>query len=311
MGSGNLKLVNDIFPEIREMFSSYLTVVQGLSENTTKAYCSDMDKFALFVKTNSPKADFSALGPGAVKDFIASLRDRGESARSVNRRLSSIRTFYKFMQSENISSSDPTENIFNQKTGVLLPKVLSIENVEKILDAPARKGDGKPETVRDLAILEMFYSTGVRVSELASLTLNGVQLEPGYILVRGKGDKERLIPIGKKAIDKLDSYISGARVSLLKGRESPFLFVSRRGTSLTRQTLWKMVKSYAISSGVTQNISPHTMRHSFATHLLNNGADLRTIQMLLGHSDISITQIYTSVGSGELRKFHSKFHPRA
>ncbi len=311
MGSGHLKLVDSFSPETLDAFRGYLTVVQGLSENTIKAYCSDMEKFISFVRKNSPQTDLSDAGRGAVADFIVSLRDRGASARTANRCISSVRKFYKFLASENAAGSDPTENIPTQKTSAPLPKVLSLENVEKILDAPMLKDDGKPETVRDSAILEVFYATGVRVSELAFLSLNGLHMDHGYIMVRGKGDKERLIPLGGKALEKIDLYLSGARDLLLKGAQSPYLFVSRRGKPLTRQGLWKMIKLYALIAGITQNISPHTMRHSFATHLLNRGADLRTIQMLLGHSDISITQIYTFVDSGRLKKIHEQFHPRA
>lgn len=311
MGSGNLKLVDDSLNEIRESFRIYLELVHGLSENTTSAYCSDVDKFISFIKANSPKTDISSAGRGAVNDFLASLRDRGVSARSANRCLSSVRKFYTFLQSEKIVAADPTEHILTQRTDTYLPDVLSMESVEKILDSPGQKDPGKPETLRDFAILEVFYATGVRVSELSNLLLNGFHPEHGYIIVQGKGDKERIVPLGKKALEKLDLYLTGARDSLLKGRQSPYLFVSRRGTRLTRQGLWKMVKLYATIAGIKQNISPHTMRHSFATHLLSRGADLRTIQMLLGHSDISITQIYTSVESGQLKELHSKFHPRA
>lgn len=311
MGSGNLKLVDGAPREILELFRNYLTVVQGLSENTIKSYCSDTDKFISFVKTNSPQTDLSDVGRGTVSDFIVSLRDRGMGARSANRCLSSVRKFYKFLICENAADSDPTENVFTQKINAPLPKVLSLESVEKILDAPERKGIKKPETVRDSAILEIFYATGVRVSELASLQLNGLDREHGYLRVCGKGDKERIIPLGRKALEKLETYLSGARSSLLKGRQSSCLFVSRKGTPFTRQGLWKMIKLYAASAGITQSISPHTMRHSFATHLLNGGADLRTIQMLLGHSDIAITQIYTSVESSRLKQIHDRFHPRA
>lgn len=311
MGSGNLKLVDNAPREMREAFRDYLTVVQGLSENTIKAYCSDIDKFISFVARNSPKTDLSDAGRGTVQDFIASLRDRGIGARSANRCLSSVRKFYKFLISERAAGSDPTENVFMQNTNTILPKALSFENVVKILEAPSRQGRDKPETLRDSAILETFYATGVRVSELASLLVNGLHREHGYIMVRGKGDKERLIPLGGKALEKIDAYLSGPRDALLKGRHSPYIFVSRRGTRLTRQRLWKMIKFYASSSGITQSISPHTMRHSFATHLLDRKADLRTIQMLLGHSDISITQIYTFVETGRLKEIHNRFHPRA
>lgn len=326
MGSGHLKLVGGSPGEIREMFGSYLTVVHGLSNNTASAYCSDIEKFVSFVKASSPSADLSDVGRGAVSDFLASLRDRGVSARSANRCLSSVRKFYHFLQSERLVGADPTENISGSRTDNYLPKVLSEKSVEKILAAPeiaatvktgtvktgtVKTGAVKPETVRDSAILEVFYATGVRVSELSSLTVNGLHAGHGYTLVKGKGGKERLIPLGEQALEKLNRYVSAARETLLKGRSSPYLFVSRRGTRLTRQRLWKMIKFYAAVAGITQNISPHTMRHSFATHLLNRGADLRTIQMLLGHSDISVTQIYTSVGMDELKELHNRFHPRA
>ena len=312
MGSGNLKPDRESLDEIREMFGSYLKVVHGLSDNTASAYCSDVGKFVSFVMASSPSADLSDVGRGAVNDFLASLKDRGISPRSANRHLSSGRKFYQFLRSESIVASDPTDNIPARKTDSYLPKVLSEKSVEKILEAPALKGkQGKPETARDTAILEVFYATGVRVSELALLRLDGLHADHGYVLVRGKGDKERLIPLGSKALEKIAIYLSAAREGLLKGRTSPYLFVSRRGSPLTRQRLWKLIKFYAAAAGITQNISPHTMRHSFATHLLNRGADLRTIQMLLGHSDISVTQIYTSVGMDELRDLHSKFHPRA
>ncbi|QMU56392.1 MAG: site-specific tyrosine recombinase XerD [Candidatus Mycalebacterium zealandia] len=313
MGSGNLKLVDNSPSELRELFEGHLIVVQGLSVNTAKAYCADIEKFISFVKTNSPKADLSDVGRGAVNDFLASLMDRGLSARSVNRYLSSVRKFYKFLQSEKIVGADPTEDVSARRTDKNLPKVLSEENIGKILDAPELEAGGKPENLRNSAILELFYATGMRVSELSSLELNWLHGDgaQAYLMVRGKGGKERLIPIGRKALEKIDLYVGGARDSLLKGRQSPYLFVSRRGTCLTRQQLWKMIKFYAVVAGIKQNISPHTMRHSFATHLLSRGADLRTIQMLLGHSDISVTQIYTSVESGEIQRLHDKFHPRA
>ena len=220
----------------------------------------------------------------------------------------SVKQFFKYLLSEKVLSEDPTAHIKTPKMKKAIPGVISLDDVESILAAP---DESTPEGLRDAAMLEILYATGIRVSELIGLKLNDVNFELGFVVVYGKGSKERVVPIGDKAKDKLLAYLRDSRPALLKGRESKALFVTRRGAGMTRQGFWKIIKAQALRAGVTKKISPHTLRHSFATHLLERGADLRTIQIMLGHSDISTTQIYTHVESERLKEIHKKYHPRS
>jgi integrase/recombinase XerD len=292
---------------LQDSFISYLAVVKGLSKNTLESYGRDVSKCVAYLEERGI-VDIREVDYKVILDFLTHLRGQNLNARSVARILVSIKQFFKFLLAEKIIEKDPTFLIRTPKIRTSIPGVLSLDDVEKLLSAP----DGKtPEGVRDLAMLEVLYATGIRVTELVSLQLNSVNFELGYLMVYGKGGKERIVPIGDKAIASLKEYMNISRPSLLKSRKSVYLFVTRRGGKMTRQGFWKLIKGYAGRTGIGKKISPHTLRHSFATHLLERGADLRTIQIMLGHSDISTTQIYTHIERERLKEIHRKYHPRS
>jgi len=239
--------------------------------------------------------------------YLISMREDGLNARSRARHLVSIRGFYRFLAQEEILSSDPTRLIDLPKSGLKLPDVLTIDEVKCLLEAPDPK---KPSGCRDAAMLELLYAAGLRVSELITLNLQDVNLTAGYVRVFGKGAKERVVPIGQYAQEKIRRYTNEARQALLKGRISATLFVARAGKPLSRQGFWKLIKRYGLRAGLRKVVTPHTLRHSFASHLLEGGADLRAVQTMLGHADIATTQIYTHVARDHLKYLHQKFHPR-
>ncbi|GIW47166.1 MAG: tyrosine recombinase XerD [Deltaproteobacteria bacterium] len=290
-----------------DSFLSYLRVVKGLSKNTVESYQRDISRFARYLE-DKEIYDLNSVDYRTVLDFLSYLKARGLGARSVARALVSVRQFFKFLLLEKVVSKDPVFLIRSPKVQKKIPEVLSIEEVDALLSVP---DESTAEGIRDRAMLEVLYATGIRVSELVLLELNSVNLELGYVVVYGKGSKERLVPIGQKAKEKLRQYLGTSRPYLLKNKSSSYLFVSRRGKRLTRQGFWKILKGYVVRAGISKNISPHTLRHSFATHLLQCGADLRTIQLMLGHSDISTTQIYTHIERERLKEIHKKFHPRS
>jgi integrase/recombinase XerD len=290
-----------------DSFLSYLEVVKGLSKNTVESYQRDISRFAGYLEDKQIR-DLNSIDYRTVLDFLSYLRTRGLGARSLARTLVSVRQFFKFLLLEKIVSKDPVFLIRSPKVQKKIPEVLSIEEVDALLSVP---DESTAEGIRDRAMLEVLYATGIRVSELVLLELNSINLELGYVVVYGKGGKERLVPIGEKAKEKLRQYLGASRPHLLKNKTSSYLFVSRRGKRLTRQGFWKILKGYVVKAGISKNISPHTLRHSFATHLLQCGADLRTIQLMLGHSDISTTQIYTHIERERLKEIHKKFHPRS
>ena len=287
-------------------FLNHLTVEKGLSKNTIEAYSRDIIKYFTFLeKTNVQplKADSNHI-----VSFLSELKKNGISARSYTRNLVALRMFYKFLLKKGSISAMPTANIDMPKLAKRLPQSLSVEEVERLVEAPEAK---KPLGLRDKAMLETLYATGMRVSELVSVKLNDLNLQTGYIVTYGKGSKERIVPIGETAIAYITGYINSARPVLLKGRSSEHLFITARGKRLTRQTFWVIIKKYALLAGIPINkAKPHTIRHSFATHLLERGADLRSIQTMLGHADISTTQIYTHVRAERLKSIHKKSHPR-
>lgn len=290
-----------------DSFLNYLAVEKGLSENTLASYGRDVRKFLRFT------SDKGVTSAGDVKyahilDFLSSLRDEGLTATTVVRSIVSVKQFFRYLLLEKLLTEDPTAHIKTPKMKKGIPGVISLDDVERILTAP---DESTPEGLRDAAMLEVLYATGIRVSELVGLTLNDVNFELGFVIVYGKGSKERVVPIGDKAREKLLSYLRDSRPALLKSRESKALFATRLGKGMTRQGFWKIIKAQALKAGIHKNISPHTLRHSFATHLLERGADLRTIQIMLGHSDISTTQIYTHVESERLKEIHKKYHPRS
>jgi integrase/recombinase XerD len=286
-----------------DLFLDAVWVEQGLSENTLSAYGSDLRIFAQWLKER-PMLDADT---GDISRFLAKRYNDGIGNRSSARILSSLRRFYGYHVRENNISADPTALIDSPHIGRPLPHSLSEEDVERLLNAP------DTETTlgcRDKTMLEMLYATGLRVSELVNLRLDEVSLRQGVVRITGKGNKERLVPFGEEAMSWLEKYLNQARKDLLHSRQCGFVFVTNRGDSMTRQAFWHIIKRYALKAGITKTLSPHTLRHAFATHLLNHGADLRVVQLLLGHSDLSTTQIYTHIARERLKELHQKFHPR-
>lgn len=286
-----------------DQFLDAVWVEQGLSENTLSAYGSDLRIFVQWLKTRS----MLEVNHGDLSDFLASRFKEGIGSRSSARILSSLRRFYGYYIRENSITVDPTALIESPHIGRPLPSSLTEDDVELLLNAP--------ETAhilgfRDKTMLEMLYATGLRVSELVNLALDQVSLRQGVVRVVGKGNKERLVPVGEEAMSWLENYLNETRLTLLSGRQCSYIFVTNRGDSMTRQAFWHIIKRYALKAGIDKHLSPHTLRHAFATHLLNHGADLRVVQLLLGHSDLSTTQIYTHIARERLKELHSKYHPR-
>lgn len=288
-----------------ERFLDAVWMETGLRPNTLSAYRSDLELFARWLK---PFGETLARADRArLLGYVSAQTANGLHARSMARALASLRRFYRYLLREKLVADDPTADIMLPKLGRALPTTLSEEQVEQILAAPdARIARG----LRDRAMLETLYATGLRVSELVNLTRTQLNLEMGVVRVVGKGDKERLVPMGEDAIAWLRRYLTEARPQLLRERVSEQVFVSARGAALTRQALWQNIKRYALQAGIEKNLSPHTLRHAFATHLVNHGADLRVVQMLLGHADLSTTQIYTQVARERLQQLHKRHHPR-
>lgn len=289
-----------------QRFTEALWLEEGLSENTRKAYGSDLAHFARWLIGTHRKSLTEADSEDIEAYFAAKYRQQTKG-RSIARLLSSLRKLYLFLMREGLVSEDPTLMIEPPRMGRPLPKILTESDVEALLEAP------DPDDLlgcRDRAMLEVLYAAGLRVSELVGLTLGQVNLRRGVIRIIGKGDKERLVPLGEEAAEWVDRYFKAARPGLLKGRHSDALFVTDRGAAMTRQAFWYLIKRYALQAGVHKPLSPHTLRHAFATHLLNHGADLRVVQMLLGHSDLSSTQIYTHVAQERLKDLHARYHPR-
>lgn len=291
-----------------EQFIDELWLEKGLSQNTLNAYRTDLSKFAVFLEKQQKSAEIALVRTDDINQYLAQRYETGLSERSTARFLSSLRTFVRWMQDQNIREDDPLSLIQNPKLPKALPKVLTEKQVVDLLEAP--RPDEDAIQMRDKAMLELLYATGLRVSELVGLTLNNMSLQQGVIRIIGKGGKERLVPMGELAIDWITQFLKSARRELLKSN-SDVVFPSNRGVFMTRQTFWHRIKYYAKIAGIhTDVLSPHTMRHAFATHLLNHGADLRAVQMLLGHSDLSTTQIYTHIATERLQKLVSEHHPR-
>jgi len=290
-----------------DSFLAYITVEKGLSKNTLESYGRDVRKFLTFLEEGHIET-VHEIKYENILDFLSSFKKQGFSDTTTVRTIVSIKQFFKYLLLEKIIKEDPTSQIHTPKMKKSIPGVISLEDVEKILSAP---DESTPEGLRDLAMLEVLYATGIRVSELISLKLNEVNFEMGFVIVYGKGSKERIVPMGEEAQEKLKTYMEHSRPALLKQKDCKEIFVTRRGKGMTRQGFWKLIKTYALKANITKPISPHTLRHSFATHLLERGADLRTIQIMLGHSDISTTQIYTHVENERLKEIHKKYHPRS
>ncbi|MFA4915803.1 MAG: site-specific tyrosine recombinase XerD [Syntrophales bacterium] len=287
-------------------YLNFLTVEKGASYNTIEAYGRDLNRYVCFVKRLGIQA-IADITSDNVISYLAGLRKNGLTENSVNRGLAAIRGFYKFLLREKKVEQNPVANIELAKVWMRLPDTLSQEEMNLLLAQPGVK---TPSAIRDTAMLELLYATGIRVSELISLTVNSINWQVGYLVTIGKGNKERIVPVGKSAYGHLRQYVDEARCSFLKGRSSDILFLNRSGNGLTRQGLWKILREYALKSKLGKKIHPHTFRHSFASHLLEGGADLRSVQFMLGHADIATTQIYTHVTRERLKEIHRRYHPR-
>jgi len=303
----------DNFPVVSS-FVDYLKVEKGLASLTVSAYKRDLEQFATFL--DKSKRSLLKAGRDDVRGFIQQLFSNSVDGRSVARKLSALRHLYRFLLLDKRIERDPTLNVPLPKQWKVLPKSLGRDEVDQMLvrgaagvDSSGVGREASALSVRNRAMLEVFYAGALRVSEVVALKIEDVKLDMGYVLVRGKGDKERIVPVGRSAQDMLSSYLREARPALAKEKSSPLLFISRGAKRLTRQRVWQMVSAASVSSG--RHASPHMLRHSCATHMVENGADLRTVQTILGHADISTTQIYTHVALDRLKSVYAKHHPRA
>ncbi|MEZ7276555.1 site-specific tyrosine recombinase XerD [Pseudoalteromonas sp. 68 DY56-GL68] len=286
-----------------ELFLDTLYLEQGVSENTLAAYRSDLEKFCQFLKDK----DLLAVSNEDIEAYLAYRVDLGLKSRSTARSISALKRFYQYFVREKAIADSPMVNIAQPKAGQSLPKTLSEAEVEALLGAPDIED---PMGLRDKAMLELLYATGLRVTELVGLRMEQINLRQAVVFVKGKGNKERLVPLGEEAMYWLEQFLKVGRSHMIK-HATDFVFPSKRGIGMTRQTFWHRIKHYAILASVESPLSPHTLRHAFATHLLNHGADLRVVQMMLGHSDLSTTQIYTHVANERLKSVHEQHHPRA
>ena len=292
--------------ELVDDFMSRLVIDQGASPNTLDAYSRDLLNFVDFAE-GQRLANPGDINSNHILGWMKSLRDSGLSARTTARKLSALRSFFRFLVEEHNLDSTPLAVINNPRIGSYLPRVLSVSEVNALLEQPDVT---RPIGLRDRGLLEVTYACGLRASEAVGLKLNQVDIKVGYVRIIGKGNKERIVPMGEIAIEWLTRYLKSGRPRLLGKRASYFVFVARAGRPVTRQRFWQLIKQYSRSAGIDRDISPHVLRHSFATHLLERGADLRAVQMLLGHADISTTQIYTHLDIEHLRTIHRKYHPR-
>jgi integrase/recombinase XerD len=287
-------------------FITYLGVERGLAVNTLESYGRDLRQYSEYLEADSETLD--AVSRSTVVNYLLHLQGQGKATATIARRLAALKAFYQFLLRERRIHQDPTANLESPKLEKRLPKVLTVREVERLLAQP---DPAQPAGMRDRAMLELLYATGIRVSELVSLSVADVNLEMGYLRCSGKGAKERIVPLGSLAIQSCTEYLEKARPRLVKDPSETALFVNHHGHRLTRQGFWKIVKKYADDAKIEKEITPHTLRHSFATHLLENGADLRSVQEMLGHADISTTQIYTHVTKGRLKEVYARTHPRA
>ncbi|RMG21500.1 MAG: site-specific tyrosine recombinase XerD [Deltaproteobacteria bacterium] len=290
-----------------DLYLSYIRLEKGLSANTVEAYGRDLDRYLKELEASGVE-EASSIGRGHVLAHLQALHRAGLSSRSQARALAAIRTFHRFLLKERLTEGDPTADLETPRSVKKLPVFLTQEEVDRLLAAPDTT---TAAGTRDRAMLETLYATGLRVSELVGLELNDVHLEVGYLIARGKGGKERMVPLGSAAVRWIRRFLEGPREEILRGRSTRALFPTNRGRAMTRQGFWKTLKKYARAAGIDKAISPHKLRHSFATHLLENGADLRSVQAMLGHADVSTTEIYTHVNRERLRALYDAHHPRA
>ncbi|MDH5695029.1 MAG: site-specific tyrosine recombinase XerD [Dehalococcoidia bacterium] len=299
--------------EAIDNFLSYLAVERGFSENTIVAYRNDLHQLAGFVEEEAARR--GAIPPWvsfdrqAMLSYLLNLKERGYAATTVARKVAAIKSFFGFMVAEGILKDNPTKGVTSAKVGKSLPKPISISQVRRLLEQPTKQST--PEAKRDEAMLQLLYASGMRVSELVSLNLVDLDTQGGYVRCFGKGHKERLIPIHRQAAQAVEEYLTRARPQLAHSLDEKALFLNRRGERLTRQGFWQKLKEYAKSAELGAEITPHTLRHSFATHMLSGGADLRSVQELLGHANISTTQVYTHLTTEHIRRSYESSHPRA
>jgi integrase/recombinase XerD len=289
-----------------DTFLNMLAVEKGLARNTLEAYSRDLNRLANFLAANGVESWPDGHG-SQLRTYFSSLRETGLSVRSITRNLVALRQFYRFLEKERVIQENPVPRLLLPVESRRLPTTLTHDDVERLLNQPS------PATLlglRDRAMLEFLYATGLRVSELVSLHIQQINLEGDYLTVRGKGGKVRVLPFGRWAEERLRLYLRAVRPKLVQRRNSSVLFLTRSGKALTRQGFWKLIRRHALAAGIERKVTPHTLRHSFATHLLEGGADLRAVQSMLGHSDISTTQIYTHVNRAHLKKIHRRYHPR-
>ena len=291
--------------KIVDSFLDSIWLEQGLSKSTLDAYRSDLKLLDLWARNRELSLD--TVSRPDLLEFIAYKAEKGSSARSSARMLSSLRRFYTYLMQQELISTNPTEKISMPKIGRSLPVLLTEDEVLKLIKAPNTK---KALGFRDRTMLELLYATGLRVSELVNLEVNQINLNKGYLRVMGKGNKERMVPMGNTAKRWMKNYLNGPINEILGDRQSDCIFPTRTSTSISRQAFWQIIKKYALKVGINAQLSPHSLRHAFATHLINHGADLRVVQMLLGHSDLSTTQIYTHIAQHRLKDLHEKHHPR-
>jgi integrase/recombinase XerD len=287
-------------------YLTYLKVERGLAQNTVLSYERDLKKFINFL-IETGFSDLSGVKRQQIITYLLKLQGEKMAPASISRNLAAIRSFFNYLSTENLLREDPARDLDSPKLSKKLPKIITVEEVEELLNQP---DETDKMGIRDRAMLELLYASGLRVSELISLEVDDVNLDIGFLRCQGKGSKERIVPLGKMAIHYIQLYLQQSRPKLVKNIYQKTLFLNFHGRPLTRQGFWKIIKKYAKQSGIDTEITPHTFRHSFATHLLENGADLRSVQEMLGHADISTTQIYTQVTGKKLRNIHKKFHPR-
>ncbi|HUK16159.1 MAG TPA: site-specific tyrosine recombinase XerD [Bryobacteraceae bacterium] len=296
-------------PALRNQITAFLNfcrLEKGLSGNSIDAYTADLAKFTAFVDDSGPASSWPEAE--GLRHYIDHLHQTGLNPRSIARHVATLRNFYGFLLREGLISSDPSEHVRAPRQWQTIPKFLNLEDIEKLIAAPDA---ARPTGLRDRAMLELLYATGLRVSELCRLGRSDIDTSLGYLRATGKGNKQRLVPVGDSALRAVTAYLAEGREALLKGRPSRYLFVTARGGCLTRQAFWKLLAGYGRKTGIFHGLTPHVIRHTFATHLLEGGADLRSVQAMLGHADISTTQIYTHVMRSRLRETVDRHHPRA
>jgi len=290
-----------------EVFLDYLVVERGLSKNTISAYRSDLYKYADFLENKKKLLHINEASRNDVRDYMVFQKEKNLSSNSISRSLVAIKVLHRFLLREKHIKEDITSVLDSPRLWKHLPETLSVAEIEDIIRNPNLKGC---LGIRDKAVLELMYATGLRVSEIVELCIDNINLEVGFVRCIGKGNKERIVPIGAKAQQALEKYLNKSRPCLKKHYSGDILFLSRLGKKISRQSFWKMIKKHANLAGIKKDITPHTLRHSFATHLLERGADLRVVQEMLGHADISTTQIYTHIDKHRLKSIHHRFHPR-